>query len=101
MHVYGSMDISVEYKQDESPLTNADKAGHTIIKERLIGYPHSCPFRRRKNDTLPGAQRLGLFLDEDPLDGTKEFIKRNKDFTVNIALIKDQRPLLELYMLLP
>ena len=92
MHVYGSMDISVEYKQDESPLTNADKAGHTIIKERLTGT--GIPVLSEEGRMIPYQERKDwdYFWMTDPLDGTKEFIKRNKDFTVNIALIKDQRP---------
>ena len=93
LEVY-AQDFSVEYKEDESPLTQADKAAHTIISQILepIGLPvlseesAQVPFEKRKD--------WDLFWLVDPLDGTKEFIKRNGEFTVNIALIKKGHPVM-------
>lgn len=94
MQVQNAMDIVVEYKADESPLTQADRAAHDIIKRELAvtGIPilseegKAIPYRERKH--------WGTFWLVDPLDGTKEFINRNKEFTVNIALIHDNKPLI-------
>jgi len=84
--------INVEYKQDNSPLTVADKKAHEIISQGLAdtGFPvlseegAEISFEIRKNWTN--------FWLVDPLDGTKEFIRKNGDFTVNIALITGQQP---------
>lgn len=87
-----SSNFSVEKKADNSPLTIADKASHKIIEEALkvTGLPVlseeglDIPFDERKN--------WKQFWLVDPLDGTKEFIKRNGEFTVNIALIENSKP---------
>lgn len=87
-----SSDFSVEKKADNSPLTIADKASHKVIDELLktTGLAvlseegRDIPFEERKN-----WQRFWMV---DPLDGTKEFIKQNGEFTVNIALIEKNRP---------
>lgn len=92
--VYRSDDFQVEAKGDLSPLTRADKSAHEIIAAELsaAGYPvlseegKSIPFAERKN--------WEYFWMVDPLDGTKEFIKRNDEFTVNIALIHRDKPVL-------
>jgi 3'(2'), 5'-bisphosphate nucleotidase len=85
--------FEVEYKSDNSPLTVADLKAHKIIAEGL------------KNTRIPLLSEEGIqvnyevrknwtdFWLADPLDGTKEFIKRNGDFTVNIALISNQQPI--------
>jgi len=89
-------DIGVEYKEDSSPLTLADKAANLIIvRELKILYP-DIPIISEENKLLPYADRKGwrtCWL-VDPLDGTKEFIKRNGEFTVNIALIEEGRPVI-------
>ena len=92
MQVYESMNFSVEYKQDESPLTSADKAGHEIIREKLLAT--GIPFLSEEGKMIPYEERRhwDYFWMVDPLDGTKEFIKRTKEFTVNIALIRKQQP---------
>jgi len=87
-------DYEVNYKEDNSPLTIADKNAHKIIAEHLAntGIPlmseegKSIPFEVRK-------QWKTLWI-VDPLDGTKEFIKRNGEFTVNIALVENHKPVL-------
>lgn len=96
MRIYNdpTQDFGIELKDDNSPLTLADKASHNCIVERLkpAGYPilseegAQIPFEERKD-----WHRLWIV---DPLDGTKEFIKRNGEFTVNIALIEDGKPIL-------
>lgn len=92
MEVYdGHFDI--EFKTDNSPITIADKKAHLLISEILAatGLPVlseegvSIPYQERKN--------WEQFWMVDPLDGTKEFINRNGDFTVNIALIDKQIPI--------
>jgi 3'(2'), 5'-bisphosphate nucleotidase len=94
LEVYNSDNFEAEKKGDDSPLTIADKKGHDAIAEILksTGLPilseegKSIDFNERKN--------WDYFWMVDPLDGTKEFIKRNGEFTVNIALIKNGRPVL-------
>lgn len=85
--------FEVELKSDNSPLTIADKTAHSIISQGLsdTGFPllseegDHASYEIRKN--------WKQFWLVDPLDGTKEFVKRNGDFTVNIALILDQHPI--------
>ena len=87
LDVYRS-DFTVETKADRSPLTQADMQSHRIIKDKLAR--HGIPFVSEEGRDLPYAQRSRwerLWI-VDPLDGTKEFVKRNGEFTVNIALIE-------------
>ncbi|MGE4017457.1 MAG: 3'(2'),5'-bisphosphate nucleotidase CysQ [Cyclobacteriaceae bacterium] len=94
LEVYNSNNFETELKGDNSPLTLADKKSHEVIERHLkaTGIPilseegKDIPYEARKN-----WHRLWLV---DPLDGTKEFIKRNGEFTVNIALIENQQPIL-------
>jgi 3'(2'), 5'-bisphosphate nucleotidase len=94
MQVYESMNFAVEYKEDQSPLTIADTSAHEIIKRKLQAT--GIPLLSEEGRLTPYSERQGWdrFWLVDPLDGTKEFIKHNKDFTVNIALIKDGQPAL-------
>jgi len=87
-------DHVVEYKDDKSPLTAADKASHVVIMAGLKKYFPEIPILSEEGATIPYEQRKGWtrFWCVDPLDGTKEFIKHNGEFTVNIALIEDGRP---------
>ncbi|MFM7023351.1 MAG: 3'(2'),5'-bisphosphate nucleotidase CysQ [Flavobacteriales bacterium] len=87
---------NVDFKADNSPLTIADTISNNIIVEELTKlYPH-IPVISEEIESLPYEQRKDwkTFWLVDPLDGTKEFIKRNGEFTVNIALIKDGVPVL-------
>lgn len=96
MEVFDSADFGVEMKGDDSPLTKADTASHHIISPALIKRFPSIPvISEEDNSSVPYEERKGwdLFWLVDPLDGTKEFIKRDKDFTVNIALVKNGQPL--------
>ncbi len=87
-------DFAVRHKQDQSPLTQADQAGHEIICKHL--QTTHIPILSEEGANIPYTQRKvwdKLWI-VDPLDGTKEFIKRNGEFTVNIALVQDQQPVL-------
>lgn len=87
-------DFTVAHKADRSPLTLADQQAHTLIKNRLA--PLAIPLLSEEGRTIPYAVRRSwetLWI-VDPLDGTKEFIKRNGEFTVNIALVRAGRPVL-------
>ena len=94
MEIYENEDFEVDYKGDDSPLTKADLAAHDIImsflKETHISVLSEegkhLPYKERKT-----WNRLWIV---DPIDGTKEFIKRNGEFTVNIALVENQEPVL-------
>lgn len=94
MKVYGTTDFEVESKADHSPLTLADLKAHKVIVELLKDT--ALPVLSEEGKQLPFEQRKHWksFWMVDPLDGTKEFIKRNGEFTVNIALIENQMPVL-------
>lgn len=82
-----SADFQVEKKSDNSPLTVADRKSNEVILEHLKNSPY--PVVSEENKTIPYEERKAwttLWI-VDPLDGTKEFIKRNGEFTVNIALV--------------
>ncbi len=87
LKIYESGDFSVEAKADNSPLTLADKAAHNAIVAELD--PLGIPILSEEGSEIPFDVRKewDYFWMIDPLDGTKEFIKRNGEFTVNIALI--------------
>jgi 3'(2'), 5'-bisphosphate nucleotidase len=90
-------DFDVSYKEDQSPLTLADQRSHDIIVDRLTDPSvQSLPILSEEGKNIPFEQRRAweYFWLIDPLDGTKEFIKRNGEFTVNIALIYQHRPVL-------
>ena len=87
-------EFTVDYKQDDSPLTQADRASHAIIMRHL--QDSDIPILSEEGKTLPVAERRSwqtLWI-VDPLDGTKEFIKKNGEFTVNIALVADGTPIM-------
>ena len=89
-------DMQVEHKADESPLTIADRASHEhIARELALHFPH-IPVISEESEPPEFFTRAKFkeFWIVDPLDGTKEFIKKNGEFTVNIALIRDKRPVL-------
>ncbi len=96
-------DFGIEKKSDSSPLTIADKKSHEFIKSRLMEMTPDVPILSEEGKDIPYEIRKdwNLFWLVDPLDGTKEFIKRNGEFTVNIALIKDRSRYLELSMFRP
>jgi 3'(2'), 5'-bisphosphate nucleotidase len=89
-------DFQVEQKADESPLTEADLASHHTILAGLAQLTPDIPVLSEESASLPYDTRRQWqrYWLVDPLDGTREFIKRNGEFTVNIALIEDGRPVL-------
>jgi 3'(2'), 5'-bisphosphate nucleotidase len=95
LEIYESdMDFGVESKADNSPLTIADKQSHKIIRSALMSL--DIPFMSEEGRSIPYEERSQWqrYWLVDPLDGTKEFIKRNGEFTVNIALIDNREPVL-------
>ena len=93
LDVYHS-DFSVEYKTDSSPLTLADRNSHEVIVKYLSEF--DIPILSEEGKNIPYAERKSwdrLWI-VDPLDGTKEFVKRNGEFTVNIALVENHKPVL-------
>lgn len=94
MEIYENEDFEVDFKGDDSPLTKADLASHEIIMSYL--KETGIPVLSEEGKDIPYAERKDwkqLWI-VDPIDGTKEFIKRNGEFTVNIALVEDQKPVL-------
>ncbi|MFZ7124552.1 MAG: 3'(2'),5'-bisphosphate nucleotidase CysQ [Desulfobacterales bacterium] len=91
LEIYGT-GFEVEEKSDHSPITTADRKAHDIITARL--EPAGLPILSEEGRHLPYDTRKGWarFFLVDPLDGTREFIKRNGEFTVNIAVIENHRP---------
>lgn len=94
LDIYRS-DFAVEEKADASPVTEADRAGEEIILNGLRALAPEIPVLAEESASDGRIPALGdEFFLVDPLDGTKEFIKKTGEFTVNIALIRDQRPVL-------
>jgi 3'(2'), 5'-bisphosphate nucleotidase len=88
--------FDIEEKHDKSPLTDADMASHNLIIERLTALTPEIPILSEESAKLPFAerQRWQTYWLVDPLDGTREFIKRNGEFTVNIALIHQHKSII-------
>ncbi|PLX14439.1 MAG: 3'(2'),5'-bisphosphate nucleotidase [Marinilabiliales bacterium] len=94
IEVYNEDDFDVKIKSDNSPLTAADKQAHKIISEELSKTNIQILSEEGKNIPFNERSKWEIYWLVDPLDGTKEFIKRNGEFTVNIALIKKDTPIL-------
>jgi 3'(2'), 5'-bisphosphate nucleotidase len=84
----------VEFKADDSPLTEADRAAHEIIVSRLASTPYPVLSEESKAVPFEVRKEWDRYWLVDPIDGTKEFIRKNGEFTVNIALIEHGRPIL-------
>jgi len=94
LDIYHSNDFGVELKGDKSPLTKADLASHNVIMSYL--KTTNIPVLSEEGKSIPYNDRKDwnqLWI-VDPIDGTKEFIKRNGEFTVNIALVENQKTIL-------
>ncbi len=87
-------EIRVEFKSDSSPLTLADQKAHMLIQERLKSLYPEIPIISEEStpESYEDRKNWDQFFMIDPIDGTKEFIKRNGEFTVNIALIQNGKP---------
>ena len=95
MEIYES-DFEVRTKGDESPVTAADEAAEAIILEHLAALAPDIPVVAEESVAAGNIPDIsgGTYWLVDPLDGTKEFVSRNGEFTVNIGLIEDHRPVL-------
>jgi 3'(2'), 5'-bisphosphate nucleotidase len=93
MDVYKT-DFVVKQKDDRSPLTMADMASHKIICEKLTEVTPDIPILSEESTDIPFTERnlWTRYWLVDPLDGTREFVKRNGEFTINIALIEQHTP---------
>ena len=96
LDVYGRDDFAVSRKSDNSPLTEADQVAHGIISGALAKLDASLPILSEESAPADHAERRKWqrYWLVDPLDGTKEFLKRNGEFTVNIALVDEHRAVL-------
>jgi 3'(2'), 5'-bisphosphate nucleotidase len=96
LEVYGTADFTVSHKGDASPLTQADLRAHDVIVTDLAALTPGVPVLSEEAAEIPFAVRSGWseYWLVDPLDGTKEFISRNGEFTVNIALVAAHVPIL-------
>jgi 3'(2'), 5'-bisphosphate nucleotidase len=94
--VYAEVNPAVEYKIDNSPLTHADLASHHVILEGLNKLSPDWPVLSEESPEIPFDERKlwRHFWLVDPLDGTKEFLSRTGEFTVNIALMEANVPIL-------
>lgn len=91
MQIYGSESFEVREKSDASPVTAADEAADALISEGLAeAFPQVALVTEEQSDSHD--QAVSTFLIVDPLDGTKEFVQRRGDFTVNIAYVEDGVP---------
>lgn len=96
MRVYAEVNPAIEYKRDNSPLTQADLASHGIIVAGLERIAPGIPVLSEESEEIPFATRHAWprYWLIDPLDGTKEFLRRNGEFTINIALMENNHPVL-------
>jgi len=93
LDIYNTADFGVEQKSDDSPLTRADRDANKVICDGLEALEVKIPIISEENKAIPYEERKNFEYAwlVDPLDGTKEFIKRNGEFTVNIALIHNNQ----------
>jgi len=96
LEIYNSADFGVEMKSDDSPLTKADLAAHNVIVADLKKITPDVPILSEESADISFDVRSkwNKYWLVDPLDGTKEFIKKNGEFTVNIALIENGQSIL-------
>ena len=96
LEIYNRGDVDVDHKDDNSPITEADRAAHNLIEARLQALTPEIPVFSEESGGIAYEDRKDWprFWLVDPLDGTREFVNRNGEFTVNIALIENGSPLL-------
>jgi len=91
LEIYNQADFQIELKKDNSPITEADRASHRLIESELKKQYPGIPILSEEGKAISYDQRKkwSRFWIVDPLDGTKEFVRRNGEFTVNIALLEN------------
>ena len=94
LYIYHSSDFKVQLKSDDSPLTKADLISHQVIETYLSRTNIPILSEEGKHISFDERKNWNQLWIIDPIDGTKEFIKKNGEFTVNIALIENQTPVL-------
>lgn len=96
LEIYNREEFTVETKSDSSPVTAADLAAHRVLIEHLPALLPGVPVLSEEGSVpeFSERKRWSRYWIIDPLDGTKEFIKRNGEFTVNVALVEDHIPVL-------
>lgn len=94
LEVYNSKEISIFNKFDNSPLTKADLISHEILVSNISKITPNIPIVSEENAEKVYKFNSDIFWCIDPLDGTKEFLNKNGEFTVNIALVKKNKPIL-------
>lgn len=98
MEIYDNVDATfgISHKHDKTPVTDADFAAHRLIVERLQALEPGYPILSEESDSIPFEERAAwrTYWLIDPLDGTREFIKHNGEFSVNIALVDNHDTLL-------
>jgi len=96
LQIYDLDDLGISHKEDNSPLTLADKASNEVICSKLKALTPNIPILSEEGKDISFDKRKNwdTFWLIDPLDGTKEFIKKNGEFSVNIALINHFKPIL-------
>lgn len=95
LKIYNSNDFKVEYKSDKTPVTIADKLADKIIRKHLSDNSSFYILSEETKDNLTRLKEEYLWI-VDPIDGTKEFINKNDEFAINIALIKEKEVVLGL-----
>ena len=94
LKIYNDKDIGLEYKKDNSPLTKADKKASDMICKKLKELTPNIPIicEETKNEPYNVRRKWEYVWSVDPIDGTKEFVKKTGEFTVNIGLIHNNKP---------
>ena len=99
MEIYNSDDFEIQLKSDHSPLTKADLLANQIICQILQKTNIPILSEEGKHEPYEKRKNWDSLWIVDPIDGTKEFIKKNGEFTVNIALVENQTPIIVCYLL--
>lgn len=96
LEIYGRADFGIEHKEDASPLTEADLASHHVLMDALEALTPDIPVLSEESADIDFERRRhwAKLWVVDPLDGTREFIKRNGEFTINVALVENHSPVL-------
>ena len=92
LEIYNNKGYTIEEKEDKSPLTSADLKSNEIISNNLLKTGFPILSEENKTVSYEKRKKWKTYILVDPLDGTKEFVNRNGEFTVNIAIIKDYLP---------